>query len=91
MTCTYAGVVGAGQYSPPLMVGLVASETPGTLVYGASVTGSSEPAFTGSVTVANTPSGSGGGGGFGWVELVGLLGFGILTRRRRSCPARRSG
>ncbi|MHB1543778.1 MAG: hypothetical protein ACYCVU_04225, partial [Gammaproteobacteria bacterium] len=80
LTCTYAGYVGAGQYSPPLLVGLVAPETPGTLVYGASVTGSSEPAFTGSVTVANAPSGSGGGGGFGWIELVGLALVGFLRR-----------
>jgi len=81
LSCTYMGRVSAGQYSPPLMVGLVAPDIPGTIVYGASVPGSSEPAFTGSVMVANAPSGgTGGGGGLGWIELVGLACLGFLRR-----------
>ncbi len=86
LTCTYAGIVGSGQYSPPLMVGLVAPDVPGTIVYGATVPGSSEPPFTGSVAVANPPGGS--SGGFGWIELLGLLGFGVLARRHRGDPVR---
>ncbi len=87
LSCTYTGLVPAGQYSPPLMVGLVAPDTPGTIVYGATVPGSSEPPFTGSVTVANPPT-SGSSGGFGWIELLGLLGFGVLARRHRGDPVR---
>jgi hypothetical protein len=88
LSCTYAGLVLAGQYSPPLIVDLVAPVTPGTVVYGATAVGSTEPPFTGSVAVANPPStGNGGGGGFGWIELLGLLGFGILARRHRPDPA----
>ena len=92
LSCTYTGLVPAGQYSPPLIVNLVAPGTPGTVVYGATAVGSSEPPFTGSVAVANPPStDNGGGGGFGWLELLGLLGFGILARRHRPDPARGPG
>ncbi len=87
LTCTYMGLVGAGQYSPPFLVGFVAPDTPGTIVYEATVSGSSEPPFTGSVTVANPPT-SGSSGSFGWIELLGLLGFGVLARRHRGDPVR---
>ncbi len=88
-TCTYAGVVAAGQYSPPLIVGLVAPDTPGTISYAATAVGSSEPAFTGSVAVANPPGGSsgGGGGGFGWIELLGLASLSFLRRFGRKSAA----
>jgi hypothetical protein len=88
-TCTYVGVVAAGQYSSPLIVGLVAPHTPGTISYDATVVGSSEPAFTGSVAVANPPGGSsgGGGGGFGWIELLGLASLSFLRRFGRKSAA----
>ncbi len=56
LTCTYTGLVGARQYSPPHLVGLMAPDAPGTIVYGATVPGSNRPPFTGSVTVANPPN-----------------------------------
>ncbi|MHB1764280.1 MAG: hypothetical protein ACYCS1_01855 [Gammaproteobacteria bacterium] len=88
LSCTYAGSLVAGQYSAPLMMSFIAPDTVGTLDYGAQVSGSSEPAFTGSVTVANPLSGNGGGGGFGWIELLGLLGFGVLAKQHRKLSSR---
>ncbi len=81
--CTYAGVVGVGQSSPPLIVDLLAPSTPGAVAYGATVAGSSEPPFTGSVTVANPSGGKSGGGGFGGIELLGLSIPGLRRRFAR--------